>query len=378
MRAQPRGSILILAVIIIGFLLSWSSTGLRQSTVEHIAAERDRDGYRAIHLAEAGLDQVIDNLRTIEAADDLFGDTLANGTFTIEQPLEEIDTLVYRANIHGAFEGVARSIEAVMSVTPLSLFRYAAFGDEGVTLGGEAYIDSYDSRAGEYDAVTNATDNGDVGTNENTTGAITLDGDSLYVNGQLSVGPDVTDPESVVTGFDGDQISGEPPVISQPEFPLPTVQIPEGVTCSPLSLTGSVTFTLPSPGTYCFSDLAVQGGAVLTSTGPVTIYLTKSLSFAGDSTIGVVNDPTKFLFLMASGTQVEITGSIEGNAQLFGAMYGPDASFSISGYAEIYGSVIGNEVTLAGDAQLHYDEALADMNTLSNEGVVDLLSWREK
>jgi hypothetical protein len=378
MRTSSRGSILILAVIIIGFLVTWSSTGLRQSTVEHIAAERDSSNYRAIHLAEAGLDQVIDNLRTIEAADDVFGDTLSNGTFVVEQPLEEISPLVYRATIHGAFDDAQRSIEAVLQVTPLSLFRYAAFGDEGVTLDGNPYVDSYDSRSGEYDEVTNANGNGDVGTNDTSPGAITMDGSNVYVDGQLSVGPNVTDPETIVTGFDADKISGDPPVISQPEFPLPAVQIPEGVTCNPLSLTGAVVFTLPSPGTYCFSDLAVQGGAVLTATGPVTVYLTESLSFEGNSTIGVVNDPTKFLFLMASGTEVEIVGSIEGNAEFYGAMYGPDAAFSIAGNAEIYGSVIGNEVTLAGNAELHYDEALADVDILSNEGVVDVLSWREE
>ncbi len=178
-------------------------------------------------------------------------------------------------------------------------------------------------------------------------------------------------------GLDTDQVTGDPPVVSHPEYPLPEVQLPAGVVCNDLSLQGSVTITLPSPGTYCFRNLSVRGGAVLTSDGPVTIYLSESLSFEGDSTIGVVNDPTQFLFLMASGTNITMEGSIEGEAEIYGAMYGPDATFDIEGDAIIYGSVIGNEVHMSGDSRLHYDEALADVNLLSNEGIVEIISWRE-
>lgn len=374
---QQRGSLLVLAVVVLTAFTAWISIGLRRSSSEHFAAETSRNTYRALHLAEAGLDQVIDNLRTIDATDDVFGGALPNGTFAIGQPLTVLAPLLYQAQIQGVSGNGRRSIEAVLRVTPLSLFRFAAFGDDGITLDGDNFIDSYDSRDGPYDLVANSNNAGDVGTNANGAGAIILDGNSLFVNGQLSVGPGVDDPESIVTGFDPDQIGGEPPVISQPEFPMPTVQLPEGITCSPLTLTGSVTYALPSPGTYCFSQLSVQAGATLTSSGAVTVYLTESLSLQGNATVGVLNDPTQFLFLMESGTSVTIAGAIEGNAQFFGAMYGPDATFNIAGNAEIFGSVIGNNVTLSGSAVLHYDEALADVDILSNEGVVEVLTWQE-
>ena len=376
MRSQ-RGFLLVLAVFLLTFFTAWISIGLRRSTTELVTAETSHSAYRASHLAEAGLDQVIDNLRTIDGADDVFAGTLSGGNFAIQQPLTVLSSLTYQAQIDGTSANVQRTIEAVLRVTPLSLFRFAAFGDDGITLNGANFIDSYDSRNGPYDLVTNSNDEGDVGTNANGAGAIILDGNSLFVNGQLSVGPDVENPESVVTGFDPDQIAGDPPVVSRPEFPMPTVQIPEGITCNPLTLTGNITYTLPSPGTYCFSALKVKSGAVLTSTGPVTVYLTESLAFEGNSTIGVASDPSDFLVLMESGTQVTIAGAIEGNAEFYGAMYGPDADFSIAGNADIYGSIIGNTVTISGSARLHYDEALADVDILSNEGVVELLSWQE-
>lgn len=378
MPNQQRGSLIVWSVLMTAIFSSWVSAGLQRSLMEHRAALLDVRSAQGIHLAEAGLDQTIHNLQTIEAADDIFAAVLPSGTFTIEEPLTVLDVLVYEARIHGTAGNIQRSINAVLRVTPLSLFRFAMFGDEQMTVGGSIRVDSYDSRDGAYDAVTNSGSNGNIGTNATEDGAIDLNGNSFFIDGQLSVGPDVADPASIVNGLNESLISADPPVISSPEFPLPTVQIPEGVVCEDLTLTGSVVWTLPSPGTYCFANLHVKGGATLTSTGPVTIYLTESLNFEGDSTIGVVNDPTQFLILMETGSSVDISGSIEGEAELYAALYGPDANISIAGDSIIYGAVIGNTVSMSGDARLHYDEALADMTKLSNEGEVEILSWREE
>lgn len=374
--SSRRGAIMVWTILFVGFFIGWSSTGLQRSSTEHRAAVLDANSQRAVHLADAGLERVIQNLRTIDGSDDVFVGTLPTGSFTVDEPLTVLEPLLYEAHIHGSAGNIQRSIEAVLRVEPLSLFRFAMFGDEGVTVGGTATTDSFDSRNGPYDPATNSGSNGNIGTNGTVLGAADLNGNSLFVDGQISVGPGVEPPESIVDGFNPALISANPPVISQPEYPLPTVNIPQGITCNDLSLQGSTVWTLSSPGTYCFRHLGVRGGATLTSDGPVTIYLTESLNFEGDSTIGVVNDPTKFLFLMASGSNVTMTGSIEGDANMYAAMYGPDASINIEGDAVIYGSVIGNRVEMSGDAVLHYDEALADMDTLSNEGIVTLRSWR--
>ena len=374
---RQRGSVLILMAFVLTLATAWTSSGLERSSTEHRAAQADNRSYRAFHLAEAGLEQTIRNLRTIDGQDDIYAGILPTGTYIVDQPLTVLDVLLYEARIHGTAGNVQRTIDAVLQVTPLSLFRFAMFGDEGVTIGGEARVDSYDSRNGPYDPVANADSRGDVGTNSTAMGGIDLNGNSFFIDGQLSVGPGVASPETLVDGFNDALISAEPPVVSRPEFPLPGVRIPDGMACTDLTLSGSVVQTLPSPGVYCFAHLHVRGGATLTSNGPVTVYLTESLNFEGESTIGVVNDPTKFLFLIAPGSHVTMSGEIEGEANFYGAMYGPDATIAIAGDAVIYGSVVGNEVQMSGDSRLHYDEALADINTLSNEGRVGLRSWRE-
>jgi len=372
-----RGSIFVLSAFMVMLVTAWMSSGLGQSSTEHQAARLSLDSSRAFHLAEAGLEQAIQNLQTISGTDDVYAGTLPTGTFTIDQPLTILSVLLYEAHTHGTSRNVQRSLDAVLRVTPLSIFRFAMFGDKGVTVGGSARVDSYDSRNGPYNVPTNVGVHGDVGTNATDYGAIDLNGSQLFINGQLSVGPGVAQPNSIVDGFNASLISANPPVVSRPTFPLPEVKIPQGLACQDLALQGSVVWTLPSPGPYCFTNLSVTGGATLTSNGPVTIYLVNSLQFEGNSTIGVVNDPTKTLFLMASGSSVTIQGAIEGNANMYAAMYGPDAHIAIDGHAAIYGSIVGNKVGMAGDSALHYDEALAHVNNLSNEGKVDLLCWRE-
>jgi len=374
---NQRGSALIVSFLFVILMAGWVAHDLNQSASEARAAALYNTSSRAFQLAEAGLDQTVRNLQTIGGEDDIYTASLGTGSFSINNPLTVLGTLLYRANITGTDGSVQRRIDAVLLVTPLSLFRYGVFGDESVTFEGNAYIDSYDSRSGPYDSVTNSNGNGNIGTNSTENGAIDINGSGHYIDGQLSVGPNVANPEDLVDGLNPALISGDPPVISQSEFPLPTVSIPEGLTCTDLSLQGSTTWILSSPGPYCYNNLHVKGGAVLTSDGPVTIYLIESLDFEGDSQIGVLNDPTQFLILMESGSSVDISGSIEGDAELYAALYGPDATIHIAGDADIYGSIVGNDVTLSGDARLHYDEALADINILSNEGEVEILSWRD-
>lgn len=372
-----RGYVLPIAFFVVLLITGGASAMMMRSATENGAAALYGRSEAALQLAEAGLDQQIRNLSTISGSDDVFTGTLASGTFAVQEPVSVLQPLLYEIHVAGVTPNVTRRIAAVLEVDPQSIFRFGMFGDTGVIVGGSTYIDSYDSRLGAYDVVNNANDEGNIGTNNTVNGAIDLNGDDLYVAGQLSVGPSVEDPQSIVTGFDDDLIGGDPPVVSSPEFPLPEVTIPDGLTCTAFQLQGNVTWTL-DPGTYCFNQLNVQGGATLTASGPVTIYLTESLTFAGNSTIGVTNNPSQFMFLMASGTNVDIESDITGNSTMYAAMYGPDAAITIRGDAVIYGSVVGDTVDMSGDAQLHFDEALADSDILSNEGVVTMHSWQEE
>ena len=212
-RDSQRGSVLVFSTFLMVMLLGLSAPGLQRSLAGSQLATLSTSHDRAFQLAAAGLDQAITNLRTIDAADDVYAASIQEGSFVIQAPLLVLAPLVYQINATGTSGGLQHAIEAVVRVTPLPLFRFAMFGDEGVTVEGSAKIDSYDSRDGPYDPVTNANGNGNVGTNSNETAAIDLNGMDLYIDGQLSVGPNVASPESIVDGFNPSLISGVPPVV---------------------------------------------------------------------------------------------------------------------------------------------------------------------
>jgi len=375
---NKQGSVLIVALLFVMILAGWVAHDLSQSATEARAATLYNTSSRAFQLAEAGLDQAIVNLQTISGTDDIYTGSLGTGSFSIQEPMTVLSPLLYEASVVGTSNGVQRSLQAVLQVEPQSIFQYAVFGDINVTVSGDVRIDSYDSRNGPYDVLTNANGNGNIGTNSTTADAIKLSG-NIHIDGQLSLGPGVAQPETVVEGFESYMVTAEPPVISGPEMTLPEVSVPEGLSCIDLSLSGQTTHTLSSPGVYCYNALSVGGGAVLTSDGPVVVYLKDSLSFSGESVIGVTTDPSQFTFLIAPDSSVDISpGAVSGSANIYAAMYGPNASFSISGDVHLYGSIVGRDATISGNVQFHYDEALADNNMLSAEAKVKLLSWQDQ
>ena len=48
-----------------------------------------------------------------------------------------------------------------------------------------------------------------------------------------------------------------------------------------------------------------------------------------------------------------------GNGALKAAVYAPNGSVQINGNGDVMGSVVGREVIITGNANFHYDEALA-------------------
>jgi predicted acyltransferase (DUF342 family) len=80
---------------------------------------------------------------------------------------------------------------------------------------------------------------------------------------------------------------------------------------------------------------------------------------------------------MTSTAGATLEQTIQGNNTFYGAIYGPDATVTIQGNAEIFGSVIADQVNVQGNAVIHYDEALRDTTQIANLYTTELISWRE-
>lgn len=376
-RHGERGVLLITSLLFTLMLAMAGGTMLMRALSETQASNRSRSQSVALHLAEAAVDRAALNLRTpTDLADDVTSGTLPTGSFTIDAPPTSVATNIWKITAHGTAGSDTANVEGVFQFTPESIFQWAMFGDERITVSGNATTDSYDSALGPYGGA-NTGDNGDVGTNASTAGGVTVSG-SIFVDGQVAVGPGVSDPTTVVTGYDPSFITSTPKVVSMgTPVSMPSVTVPPGLTCEDYTINSNATTTL-APGTYCYRNLTLSGNSTLTSTGVVTIYLTGSLTASGNSTFGVVNDPTQVTLLMTSNADATIDqGSVTGNSNFYGAIYGPDANFNITGNAEIFGSIIAQRVTMSGSAYIHYDESLVNNTTISTGGRTALVYWKK-
>ncbi len=440
---NQRGMVYVVSLGVAFMLTVIGASLLVRSVSEQSLSQRSRDQSAALHFAEAGVDQAARNLRTPTDPDDDTTDSdnaakmatrLPGGRFTLD-PTSALGNNRYQVVSHGTSDddpSYPRDIEATFQLKPKSIFDGPLFGDEGVTIGGSAITDSYNScPGGVYNAdgscaapkgynaclATNAqtgvctqynkNHNGDIGTNATTTGGLTVSG-SIFIDGQVAVGPDVVNPISVISSNCSPQpsciqayITGgtSPPSDDQDVFsqdvplPLPAVTLPGGLTsCTNQTITGGNTLTL-SPtggplgnGTYCFNNLTVQGNATLTATDSVTVYLTGKLTARGDSVVGVTNNPSAMSFLMTSGAEATLEqGTITGHTTFYGSLFGPDATIDISGNADVYGSIVAEQINVTGSASVHYDESLADCDlhpehpgcSYSQHFTTSLVSWRE-
>ena len=158
---------------------------------------------------------------------------------------------------------------------------------------------------------------------------------------------------------------------------MPPVVVPETLTCSDLTVSSNDTVTL-TPGTHCYRHLTIQGGGTLTAAGSVTVYLTGELIAQGNSTFGVPSDPRQMVVLMSAAADATLEqGTLTGSTGFYGGLYAPDSTITISGNAEIFGSVVAGRVDVTGSAYVHYDEALTDVTQVSNLYAAALSSWRE-
>lgn len=239
-------------------------------------------------------------------------------------------------------------------------FANAGHSTSTVTLTGNAYTDSYDSRLGAYNVNGNRGSNGDISTDSTAVGAITIDLNST-VNGDVLVGPGGNTATGVVNaGTITGTTTTEPSTWNLPLSTIPTGVVNQG----PLSISGNTVRTL-SEGTYWFSSLQVTGNGRLQVSGAVKIYVTGNINIGGNGVATANNAPPNLLIYgtvdPTNAANKTTSVNIHGNGNFYGAVYAPAAAIQVTGNAGAYGSLTGASVTVNGNGGLHYDEALANL-----------------
>ena len=291
--------------------------------------------------------------------------------------------------------GVQRKIRAMLKMNGSggsSTFDCGVFGDDGVILKGQGYIDSYHSTNAPW-VSQGQMKNGSIATNAKGTGAISLVGQGK-VYGNASVGPE-GNPNTDITISGQGEITGTKGAVSEKKD-LTAKQAPDGGI--PLTLSG--TMTLPG-GTYRVDSVNLAGQNVVTINGNVTMVVDHTFKTAGQSKLlinegasltlyvagnidmagqGIVNQNQKPEKVLVYGTETCTDVKLAGQSVLYAALYTPKAIATFTGQADIFGSVITKKITVTGQGSIHYDESLKVLGGGGGGGTITgykLLSWKE-
>ncbi len=403
---NKKATVLILSYMVVAALATISSAFLMRTVSERIAAEQFSNSTKAFWAAEAGLQHAIRDFENENLENWEFEETEDGALYRLTTPiagsleyeLEIIEVGSNRVLLHsvGYASGLISPDYAQRKVSVAyqsggSLFNYAAFGNSGVSLLGNARVDSYDSRLGPYGG-ENVGDSGNVVSSiESLPGSVELTGSSkIYGNVESPNGEIPFCWSCEVTGTISDTNSQSvDPVIVPDE--LSSLASGESI-----NLTGSNSQVLSS-GNYSLPSINVLGNAQLTLEGDVNIYLTdaSSLNIGGSGRLivngtaniyidgsasttgaGIVTADQSPANFIVYGTSSSDSINIAGSGSVYGAIHAPNAAISVTGNARLFGSALGDSVDVTGSSRIHYDKALLDGAGSSSTDYV-LMYWRE-
>ena len=341
MNTSEKGVALITSLIVMMMISITSAALIFTTTTQYRIGRRNKLDKVAINLAEAGVDYAIWQLNNTSGT--VFSNlqvNLGEGRFVVSVEQVESAGRLITSTGYSANDEHQRKIKvrAEMAET-IDPYWFAAFGSNKTTAsqyGGNLIIDSYND-------TTSGNTNGDIGSNA----GITITG-SAEIKGDAFVGPGNT-----ITGTVDGVVYQMNTYVALP--PIPTSETSKATQ----ALTAGVTL---NTGTYYYTSITLTGNDILIN-GPVTIYVSGNIKLTGNCNINpspTLGDATK-LFIYCAGSSVILKGTGGGEPKVYGSIYAPDATASISGNASLYGNVVANKIDASGSAEIHFDEDLRNI-----------------
>lgn len=260
--------------------------------------------------------------------------------------------------------------------------------------GNNVTTDSYDSTDAskstnkQYDS-TKKQPNGDIASNDTVTNTVDVTVGNANIHGKVLLSPS----GSVTMGPNGEigpMFTGAATTVADAQaagylrndfqVDVPDTSVPAGASSwTALPSTGTIT-SGDYKGTTITSAKVINGNVRIYLTGDsqsiklsgsgdgitilpnssLTVYFTGSVDLTGNGLINTnaFSSPIKAQFY---GTSTATDVKIAGNAQFVGVMYAPYAAIAMKGGGSsgaISGSVVGDNITLTGGTNFHYDESL--------------------
>lgn len=401
MQAPHRGSIVILALVLLVFLLGCLAFAI---DVGYLALLRTRLQVAADAGAMAGTDAMGDgatlgkttaeqlaelNFNPGDPLDVIAHQDIELGTWDDEtrefQPLTGVDeedafavrvkcqrTSARGSGVNFFFANLLGTSSADVTAVAIARARASScaqiIGLDRVTMSGSTYTDSYNSARGAYGShptrqrghvcsngpiltsgTTAINGNGHAGVGYTISGTVTVSGTNSPLTTPLSFPP--VDMGDIATNNNNSLIpltlSGAPAIVG-----------------TELVLSSGDSLDLPS-GEFYFTGLTISTGATLNVLGRTVIYVEGDCYFSGGGIVNTTQKPS-YLQLYCTGA----TCSVSGDSDFHGVIYAPTARIIRSGPSNICGMLLGRELNLSGTGGVHADEALGHLKGMPNRYTV--------
>ena len=399
-RRNPtrRGSAIVTVTVLLAVVLLLLAAFVRLVGAAHGEQHQRSDDSQVLYVAEAGLGDAYMALE--KGRGGAFGSAeepleLGSVRYWVEEP-ENLGQRVFALRSTAEERGARERLELVVREIPDGFFRYAVFGDEGVTFDTSSFVDSYDSTLGVYDTQydslsQHAGEAGNVGSNQN----IDLE-TNTQIYGSANPGPEhvvnLLGPNTLVSG------STEPAVdlVPLPPVVVPTIASsgnrvvkkttlhigPGDVHFGSVQVSSGGAIEIRGPARVVFDDLLLASNTslkLLTTGGPVEIYGTGNFRLQANSQLvtHTISPHDAAIYLSSNNIDGTPRSTVEfhANSQYTGLIYAPRSSISIRTMFEIYGSVMARRVDLGSNSAIHYDVSLL-FDDDNGDPVYEQVSWR--
>ena len=395
-RSKDSGAAIILALLAVVMLFIMGQGLLSLGLNSRIFAIRNSSEVVARCAADAGLTKAVLEMNERLIAKPWNDSSLPQAT---NQALPGCNatfsfTVAGNSSIGYTVKSTGNSNLAQQSVTATlrlkSIFDYAIFAAEKLSMENNNTVNGYNSDTGETDLSIQ------IGTASTAPDSIVI-GAGSTINGNVVVGAG-GNPATVIYN-EGTIVGVSYPAVEEHVFP--TITAPTLPDMCPLDVPGTTVLSPADSGKYdAISSnggiLEVDGGdVVLHITGDInmdngsviqikpgsslTIYADGDMKFVNDAGINNETGICKNLKLYATSGEGDDKQVFElkNNSEAFGAIYAPNTDIILKNNASLYGAVTCNSLTVKNNGSFNYDMALRDV-TVNDESVRFLIKrWHE-
>jgi hypothetical protein len=384
---ERRGSALLMSLAAL-LVVAGLAAGYMQTSAAITKRQRQAvDTKQAFYVAEAGLSEAFSGMmigRTGNVGSREEPALFGRGCFWVEA--EEAGVNLIDLEATGLYGGGRATLSVVVEKGGQSVAALGIYSDEQLAVPDGTKVDAYDSSLGSYDSQVGGSVPLQLGSSHGI--SVTEQELSTEIHGDVvpGVGETVT-------------VTGEPTITGKQEPrslnpALPAVTVPS-VSMTASSVHSSSTPLALPPGSYgynalriaplakvvlhgpsrvVFGNLVVDPTATIefdTTLGKVDVFVTGTMTLGDGSYLATTGtDPSQVTIQLSGST----TSVVHPEGDLYGSIYGPEATVDFGGALELFGSLIAEEILLQTGTTIHFDQHLAVLGARST--LPTLYSWR--